>query len=252
MTVSLSDLTAPSFQVPYAAPAGYTWGMGSIGAGGTVIPQLQAVGNTTSQIPVLGGSNPDPTLPNTVAPIAPHMVITFDTIGQLIYETVGHGRMPLRYLWVQGINVSGDVLIGDTITFAAALSSPIDPLEDGTTLTIYDGAQAVFSTLNGITPPSNWDPIKQALLIASLATAVVYPGTEGQDPDPTILADKGAALTSAFRGLRYIVLQDYPATSLPSLSTVWSRTSTNAPGTGGVKKKPDNTTGAVEFAAGLS
>jgi hypothetical protein len=243
---------ASNFQVPFSAPLGYRWNLGTIAADGSAVPNLEAVGNLTSNIPVLGGSNPDPSLPNVTTPLAPQMVITFDTIGQLIYAALGHGRFPFRYLWVQGVSASGDVVSGDTITFAAALCAPLDPLEEGDTLSIFDGAVAVFNVVNGITPPTGWDPIRQALLIASLATAVIYPGTEGQDPDPTILADKGPSLVSANRGIRYIVLQDYPANALPSLSVVWDRSNPNDPGIKGKKKKKKDDGVAVEFAPGSS
>lgn len=215
----------------------------------TAAATQMGLGNPLSHAPVIGGANPNPSLPSSVTPIAPQMVITFDTIGQIIYSTLGHARMPFRYLWVQGVNASGDIITGNTITFAAALCAPIDPLEEGFAATIYDGSQAVYDAVNGITPPVNWDPVRQALLIASLATAVVYPGTEGQDPDPTILSDKGIHLVSANRGIRYIVIQAYPATSLPNLSVVWNRGTPNDPGTKGKKPKP-STGIAVEFAPG--
>ena len=184
--------------------------------------------------------------------IAPFQVITFDTIGQTIFLTLGHGRTPLRFIWVQGLNSQGDILEADSITFAAALCEPLDPLEDGNSFSIFDGAQQVYNEIDGITPPVNWDPVRQALLVASLATAVIYPGTEGQDPDPSIVADKGASVVSANRGIRYIVLQDYPSSGLPSLSLVWQRTNPNSPGTKGKKPKPPKTTIAVEFAPGAT
>lgn len=225
------------FGVPYNAPSGYQWQLGST-INGFTVPQL---------IPTTSG--PDPSVPQSVTTIPPQMVITFDTIGQLIYSTFGHARMPLRYLWVQGVAESGQVVTGDTITFAAALCAPIDPLEEGETFGIFDGGAQVFDLVNGITIPANWDPLRAALLVASLATAVIYPGTEGQDPDPTILDDKTAALTPAFAGLRYIVLQDYPTNGgLPNLSTQFNRTNTNSPSTKKKKKKKDDD--AVEFLAG--
>jgi hypothetical protein len=246
------DLVSPSFGVPYAAPPGYTWDLSSNINGFTVptlVPDRTTILEPRSAMPVATDTL-NPSVQDMPTPIAPQMMITFDTIGQTIFSTMGHSRMPLRYLWVQGITNSGDVVNGTTITFAAALCAPIDPLEEGTTFTLYEGAAQVYTFVDGITPPSSWDPIRQALLVASLATAVIYPGTEGQDPDPTIIADKGAGLVSGYRGLRYIVLRDYPATSLPNLSAVWQRT--NEGPTGGKKKKPKPGTIAVEFAAGAS
>lgn len=240
------------YQAPYPAPSGYHWTeSGVVGPNGNpypvLVPNQQTLsGGTLPGVPPSIGS----IVPNSQTLIAPFQVITFDTIGQTIYLSLGHGRLPFRFIWVQGIDNFGDVLQASSITFAAALCAPLDPLEDGTSFSIYDGAMQVYNVVDGITPPASWDPIRQALLVASLATAVIYPGTEGQDPDPSIIADKGASVVSANRGLRYIVLQDYPSTGLPQLSLVWQRTNTNNQGTKGKKPKPSKL--AVEFSPGSS
>ncbi len=239
-----------SFQAPYPAPTGFHWESGGVGPTGQpypiLVPDPRALSNNTLPgIPPSIGS----LVPNLQTTIAPHQVITFDTIGQTIYSTLGHVRTPFRFIWVMGINQFGDIITAGVITFAAALCEPIDPLEDGITFSIFDGAQQVFNIVDGITPPTNWDPIRQALLIAALATAVIYPGTEGQDADPIIIADKGPNVVNANRGLRYIVIQDYPSSGLPSLSLVSQRTNPNT-NNNKAKKKPPAT--AVEFAPGLS
>jgi hypothetical protein len=247
-----SAAAAGGIQAPFAAPNGYHWESGGVGPNGLPIPVLvgntqQISGSVLPGIPPSIGSN----VPNLQTMIAPHQVITFDTIGQTIYSTLGHCRLPFRYIWVQGLDAFGDVLTSDSLTFAAALCEPIDPLEDGESFSIFEGAQQVFNLVDGITPPVNWDPLRQALLLAALATAVIYPGTEGQDPDPTITADKGADVVSANRGLRYIVIQDYPSIGLPALSLVWQRTNDNSGGGSGKKPKPSSG-GAVEFLPGSS
>ncbi|MDB5612060.1 MAG: hypothetical protein JWP25_8960 [Bradyrhizobium sp.] len=143
-----------------------------------------------------------------------------------------------------------DILAGSVITFltplttftaAYALCAPLDPTELGDLVALYDGSSLIFTPSGGITPPAGWNAADSAQLINSLSQITIYPGDEEQEPDPLILADRGAAIANAFRGIRYVVIPDYPATGgMPNLSAVYNRT-----GSG----KSSNIT-AVQFGAG--
>jgi hypothetical protein len=186
----------------------------------------------------------------SAAPPAPQNIFTFDTIGQTIFRSIGHCRLPLRTIWAQGINSSGDETTSNTQTFAAALCAPIDPDEFGTIFAIWDGGNMVFDGSAALSP-TGWTPEDSALLAASMASVILYPGDESQLPAPLIVADKGADKTNAFRGLRYLVFQNYPINgggrggggAIPQLSVGFARTS--APSTSGDGD-------AVEFSTGSS
>lgn len=175
----------------------------------------------------------------------PHYRITFDTIGQTIYRSIGHCRLPLRIIWAQGVNYPGspENIVSPTLTFAAALCAPIDPDEAGQVAVMFNGNNAIFDTDHGgIIIPDGLSVEDATALQKSLQNAVIYPGDESQLPSPLIVADKGANVTNAFRGLRYIVLPLYPLIegfggTGGGLSIVW---------------RPENTgqQAAVEFAAG--
>ncbi len=190
--------------------------------------------------PLSSFGGPDSTTDQAPTGTAPHMQFSFDTIGQTIFRSVGHCRLPLRTLWVQGIQNEGDMLPegATSYTFAAALCAPFDPTETGEFFQLYDGNSLIFSQDDGILPPVDWAPTDQELLITALTAATFYPGDEFQQPDPLILADRGAEIANAFRGLRYIVIPGYPLRPPPSV--VFKRTNSIANFT------------AVEFGAGIS
>lgn len=159
------------------------------------------------------------------APASPVYQFTFDTIGQTIPRTIGHGIMPLRVIWAAGVDRSGANVNSPTISFAGALSMPLDPDEEGSVVRILSGGSALFDS-GSVIPPDGADDTTVALLNASLNNAVVYPGDEAQLPAPLIVADKGANVTNAFRGIRYIVFPEWPlaAGDPSSLSIQWQRT----------------------------
>ncbi len=203
------------------------------------------------------GQNPVYTSPVTVqppapAPIPPSHQVTFDTIGQVLVRGIGNARYALQIIWAQGIQESGDVTQAATLTFAAAVCAPIDPLEDGSIIGMFDGGNLIFDiTQGGGIVPATWAPADGVQLLISLLGTIVYPGTEAQEPAPIIQEDKGVALTNAFRGIRYIIFPDYPITAgLPSLSIIWSRTNSLAPHHGSIPPTPSPPSAAVEFAAG--
>ncbi len=263
--------------------------------------------------------------------------ITFDTIGQIIPVTLGACLLPLKTIWILGVNEANDTLplgtdaaagstqlafpaglppwvvpglyvtggvagafsdfttivevltdfparieissptlvdipannlinfvsppgelvSAPTVTFAGALCHPLDPTELGNIISIFNGVNPLFSATNGITPPASWSTANQAQLQASLEGILVYPGDEAQLPAPLIVADKGADATNAYRGLRYVIIPNYPfgveATSLgfPQLIFEWRRSNgIPPPPVVPPRPKPKNNIIAVEFAAG--
>lgn len=171
---------------------------------------------------------------------APQYRFVFDTIGQTIFRTIGHCRTPMRIIWAQGIEASDDTITSSTISFAAAICAPIDPDEEGTIVGISAGGVALFDS-SGVTVPDGMTDETAALLNASINNAIVYPGDEAQEPAPLIVADKGATVTNAFRGIRYIIFPDWPLDAgLPSnMAIQWERTNDISPSY--------TASGAVEF-----
>lgn len=178
--------------------------------------------------------------------ISPQFQFVFDTIGQTIIRSIGHCRLPLRIIWAQGIEASGDTTTSSTISFAAAICAPIDPEETGTVVGLAAGGSVLYdSGGGGIIIPDGMTTETAALLTASINNIVVYPGDEAQEPAPLIVADKGADKTNAFRGIRYIIFPAWPLDAgIPSnLSIQWERSniiSTNS-----------YSTSAIEWTAGL-
>lgn len=184
---------------------------------------------------------PPPSAPAEPAPGPPHLTFTVDTVGQTIPRTIGLCRLPLKIIWIGPVQQIGEAPPNGitTMTFAAALCQPFDPFEGGAPIGIWDGVDLIFDPAqDGAVIPDSWtDPEISAALLASLSTVRIYPGTESQEPDPLIVADKGASFTPAFRGLRYIVFENYPVRQLPQISAAWRS-----------KKKPDTAgTFAIEL-----
>jgi len=183
--------------------------------------------------------------PQKTTTTAPQFRVTWDTIGQTIYRSIGHCRFPLRTIWCQGIEYPMEVEgpISPLLTFAAALCHPIDPSEEGQVQVLLMGDTAIYDIdQGGIVIPDGLTVEDAEALQNSLNNAVVYPGDEAQEPAPLIVADRGSDLTNAFRGLRYIVLPLYPLIEgFGNLTVQWQRTNDLA-------YEP----AAVEFAAGSS
>jgi len=171
------------------------------------------------------------TITRTVQP--GQVQFAFDTIGQVIYRSIGSVRLPMRLIWIQGISESGQTIPSDgVITFAGAICAPFDQGEVGHIADIVLGDEVIFTAEDGVAVPSNiTDPLIATQLTAAITGMVVYPGTEGQIPDPLILADRGVKLTPAFRGMRYTVFKDWPV-SVPfnNLSFIYNRTSAGLQG----------------------
>jgi hypothetical protein len=219
-------------------------------------PYIQIINGQRTQGPQVLNPNYKP--PGTAgtpaiaasAPPPPHLKFSFDTIGQPIIRSIGSVRLPLRPIWAQGIDASGDETISDTQTFAAALCAPIDVLEEGEIFSIYDGGSEVYNS-GTVIAPLNWSASDIALLGASLGSIQIFPGDEAQLQASLIVADKGASRVNAFRGIRYLILPNYPingsgGNGIPQMSAVWQRTND------GGSPQEENDTTAVQFFAGSS
>ncbi len=183
-----------------------------------------------------------PLAPNVApAPTPPQFQFVFDTIGQVIVRSIGTCRLLIKPIWAQGIIESGDSSISNTQTFAGAVCAPLDTEEVGEIGRVWAGGSLIFDS-GSVVIPSGWTDEDAALLAASLASVVMYPGDEAQLPADLIVADKGAARVNAFRGIRYFIFPNYPIGNghgLPQLSMEFTRTS----------DEPEDS-GAVEFLAG--
>ncbi len=186
----------------------------------------------------------------TPAPTATQFHIVFDTIGQPIIRSIGHCLLPLRVIWAQGINWPdpNTSIASPTLTFAGAICAPIDPDEAGSVTLLLNGNDVIYNPdQGGIIIPEGWNSEDAAALQYSLQNAVLYPGDEEQLPAPLIVADKGADVTNAFRGIRYIILPLFPLKlGFNNLSFGYTRTNPIT--------SPNPSAGAgdaaVEFAAG--
>lgn len=160
----------------------------------------------------------------------------FDTIGQTIPRSIGHVPLPMRLIWVLGVEQSGAEITVPTFTAAWALCRPIDPTEEGIVAAIFSGGQTIYDpNQGGVVIPDGMDDATATALKDALEASVIYPGDENQEPAPLIVSDKGEQ-TPAFRGLRYIIIPGMPV-SQSQLSMQWNRS---------------NSIPAVEFAAGFN
>ena len=113
------------------------------------------------------------------------------------------------------------------MTFAACYCAPLIPGEDVSISRIWSFGTLIYDVNNGgVIPPENVDDATIAYLETCLANLVVYPGDEAQLPNPLIQADKGADVTNAFRGFRYVVFVDFPLlianNSVPNINIEWT------------------------------
>jgi hypothetical protein len=148
------------------------------------------------------------------AAVAPNLQGSFNPLGSVIPYMQGHIRVLGKIVWGQAleIGVPGDIPANES--FAVAFGYPLDPNEwqwIGVTAIWFNGVK-VFGGDNDL-PGLNW---------------TFYPGKESQPVDPLILADKGAARTSAFRGMRLIVFNQAPLSAsggaLPEVSAEFGPT----------------------------
>lgn len=205
--------------------------------GNPVPPTVQRYLIATGSLPNAGtfgiwANNPQynpQALPGTSpAPLASQFSskFIFDTIGQTIYRAIGHVSLPLRVIWVLGIENSGDTLATATMTAAYALCAPIDPTEEGDIGALLLGGNVIYDpSKGGVIIPEGMDATTAALMTTAINNIVIYPGDEAQQPAPLIVADKGGSRTPAFRGLRYIIVPGWPLSQgIPSLTAQWNRT----------------------------
>lgn len=170
--------------------------------------------------PGIGGGGASPT------GTAPSLQFFFNTIGKPIFRMIGKCRLPGQIIWAQGINSSGDVLTTAFCTFAAAYGAPIDVNEDVSIGRMWANGTLFYDVAQGGTlqVPSIASDV-QGYLNFSVANMFSYRGDEAQLPDPEIVADKGADLTPAFRGLRYCVFPKFPLAiahnTMPNINIEW-------------------------------
>lgn len=187
------------------------------------------------------------------APVPQYAQDAFDTIGQTIPRTLGHCRLRLNIIWagpiVEPTEEEAEAGKSPTRTLAGALCSPIDPEEDGEIFSIWDSGVLVKSE-GGVVSPVGWSEADAEALANSINNAVVYPGDEAQLPAAIIVADKGASQTNAFRGIRYVILPDYPMRDAANGGIPDINIGINRPNDGGEPAGSDDGGLAVEFEAG--
>jgi hypothetical protein len=170
----------------------------------------------------------DPTkLGNFSTPPPAHVQFFFNTIGQVVFRAIGRVRLPGQILWAQGINASGDLLTSSFCTFASVYCAPIIPGENVSITRMWSFGTLIYDINNGgVIPPGNVDDTTVAYLETCLSNIVIYPGDEAQLPDPLIQTDKGADVTPAYRGFRYIVFPQFPLlvanNAVPNVNVEWT------------------------------
>jgi hypothetical protein len=177
--------------------------------------------------------------------------VSASTYGVAIPKLFGTSRMSSNLIWSAGIKEhkqkaaggkgmgSGQKSYSYTCSFAVALcAGEVDAI-----LRIWGDTKMIFGT--GDTNALR-EALKNGANMASLIgkyslgkkkkkyTIRVYTGSEDQLPDPLIVANKGEADTPAYRGLCYIVFEDFPLADfgnrIPNISAEVSKaTSTSTP-----------------------
>ena len=198
--------------------------------GGTSGPVFTSGPGTSGTGPGINTPNGpvDPTkLPNFGAPPPAHVQFFFNTIGQVVFRSIGQVRLPGQIIWAQGINASGDLLTSSFLTFAANYCAPIIPGEDVFISRMWSFGTLIYDISNGgVIPPGNVDDTTVAYLENCLSNLVIYPGDEAQLPDPLIQADKGVGVTPDYRGFRYVVFPQFPLlvanNAVPNVNIEWT------------------------------
>jgi hypothetical protein len=117
------------------------------------------------------------------------------TWGKVIPISLGLRRISPQLIWLKA-----PVLIGVTATadFAVSWGYNADVNKSGTRCTaLYANGTLIWTIGRGKILPGSW-------------SWTFYPGTESQGQDPTMVADKGAANTPAYRNQMYGVFRNFP------------------------------------------
>lgn len=128
---------------------------------------------------------------------SPNGQISFETRGQIIPRVIGTHAVTGMCIWANGITKSGEDLPGNgLLSFADGYGLPIDANEVVTLGRIWANGKLVYTPTDG--------PLLDGL------TVELHQGSELQEPDADIVADKTAERTPGFRGLRYIKYKEFP------------------------------------------
>lgn len=126
-----------------------------------------------------------------------------ETWGRTIPVSAGARRLSGHYIWAKvSQNLAQEQQYdADGTSTLDATSYLWNPLADIAVSFGYNGEPTVDVTLTKL----YFDGVE---VVLSSLDYVFYPGTEAQTADPSIVADKGAANTPAFRGQVYIVIKN--------------------------------------------
>jgi hypothetical protein len=171
-------------------------------------------------------STPTPAAP----PPPPHLQFSAGVVGSPLFLAHGRCKLPGQVIWALGIDASHDVVDTSLLTFAAAYCEPIDPTEAVRIQTMWANGTLFYDyDQGGLLQVANLDSVNQQYLQACIANIEIYTGTETQQPSPTMKSYLGAANVPAYRGLRYIVFNDFPLivanNSVPNIVVEWRPTS---------------------------
>jgi len=168
-----------------------------------------------------------PIAPPAPTPVAPHLQFSNATIGSNIFLMYGDCRLPGQIAWAPGIDATNNVLDTSFLTFMTVYGEPLDPSES-VEIASMSANGTTFYQSGGVVTVDNLSADAQAALATSVATMAVYTGSETQLPDPTMEDYLGVGNVPAYRGLRYIVFQDFPIEitngAVPNIIVEWRRT----------------------------
>jgi hypothetical protein len=154
-----------------------------------------------------GGTVTRKLFPSTqpAAVTASNQLTTFDTWGRTIPYSKGARRLPGAKLWALGIE-GGEILVDTAFgSWAETFGYPLHPGESIYANEVFFDGTIVWTFAEGWIIPG----VDQSIL-DTLDDPTFYYGTETQEPDPNIVADKGAANTPAFLGEIYGVFINVP------------------------------------------
>ncbi len=188
---------------------------GGAGPNDTTLLKLPGIFSyPAAAVPDSGVTGASPVTP-TPAP-APTITFSANTWGSTIPLIWGNIRCPGYYIWVLGIQSGTTVTLSTPyLSFAVAFGYPLLS-ETATVNRIWASSVLIYDATQ--TPSA---------LIAGIAWTL-YQGDDTQDPDPSIVADRGN-VTPAFRGLRYMVFDSFPLSAsgnaAPDISVEFSNNS---------------------------
>lgn len=145
---------------------------------------------------------------------SPNLDVSFDAWGSTIPLVRGLCRIMGHVIWARGMEQGGSVAMPSTLSFMVGFAYPLDPLE-------YSYIEVTKMWANGIQiygGPSDIPGLQFTFRA----------GSEQEQPDALVVADKGANRVPGFRGLRTILFTDFPigvvGNTLPQISAEFSLT----------------------------